>query len=51
MGELLLGREGEFTEAVGEIYRYQLERRPEIRNFFIDGGRGREIDVALGGKG
>lgn len=51
LGELLLGREGEFTEAVGEIYRYQLERRPEIRNFFIDGGRGREIDVALGGKG
>jgi predicted protein tyrosine phosphatase len=50
LGESQLGREGEFSKAVGTIYRLQLDRRPEIRDFFIDGGRGREIAVALGGK-
>jgi predicted protein tyrosine phosphatase len=47
MGEKELGREGEFTSAVGAIYRYQLERRPEIKNFFLDGGRRREVEAAL----
>ncbi len=45
-GEEQLGRGGEFTGAVGEIYRIQLDRRPEIKDFFIESGRGRE--VALG---
>ena len=50
LGEEQLGRSGEFTAAVGAIYRYQLERRPEIKDFFLDGGRRREIEVALGRK-
>ncbi len=50
MGAELLGRQGEFIEAAGAVYRLQLERRPEIKDFFMDGGREREIEVALGGK-
>jgi predicted protein tyrosine phosphatase len=49
-GEELLGRQGEFTNAAGAIYRLQLERRPEIKSFFIDSGRAREIEVALAGE-
>ncbi|MBT3070889.1 protein-tyrosine-phosphatase [Rhodomicrobium sp. Az07] len=45
-GEAILGRNGEFTQAAGAIYRIQLERRPEIREFFVNAGRGREIDAA-----
>jgi predicted protein tyrosine phosphatase len=48
-GEEMLGRTGELSAAAGAIYRLQLERRPEIKNFFIDAGRGREIDIALNG--
>jgi len=48
LGEHQLGREGEFSSAVGAIYRIQLERRPEIKNFFLDGGRRREVETALG---
>ena len=48
MGEELLGRQGEFIEAAGAVYRLQLERRPEIKDFFRDSGREREIEVALG---
>jgi predicted protein tyrosine phosphatase len=47
-GEEQLGRQGEFTAAVGDVYRVQLERRPQIKDFFVDAGRAREIDVALG---
>jgi predicted protein tyrosine phosphatase len=50
LGEQMLGRTDEFTTAVGAVYRYQLERRPEIKDFFLDGGRGREIEAALGYK-
>ncbi len=46
-GEEQLGRKGEFTDAVGGIYRHQLERRPQIKDFFVDGGRAREVDLAL----
>lgn len=45
-GEEQLGRKGEFTEAAGEIYSIQLERKPEIREFFIEAGRGREVELA-----
>ncbi len=48
MGAELLGRQGEFIEAAGAVYRLQLERRPEIEDFFRDSGREREIEVALG---
>lgn len=50
LGEAQLGREGEFTTAVGAIYRHQLERRPEIKPFFLEGGRAKEIEVALRGE-
>ncbi len=46
-GEEQLGRRGEFSGAAGAIYRLQLERRPEIGEFFIKGGRGREVEAAL----
>lgn len=49
-GERQLGRDGEFIAAAAEVYRVQLERRPEIKTFFLDVGRGREIDLALGQK-
>lgn len=45
-GEELLGRKGEFTDAVGEIYRIQLDRRPQIKDFFQGAGRGREVELA-----
>ena len=45
-GEQQLGRDGEFTSAAARLYRLQLEQRPQIREFFIDIGRKRE--VALG---
>lgn len=46
-GEEQLGRKGQLSNAAGAVYRLQLERRPEIKNFFVDAGRGREIDIAL----
>ncbi len=48
-GEEQLGRPGELSSAAGAIYRHQIERRPEIKTFFVDGGRGREIDLAQSG--
>lgn len=48
-GEEQLGRKGELTSAAGAIYRLQIERRPEIKDFFVKVGRGREIEVALNG--
>lgn len=48
LGEERLGRKGEFTGAVGAVYRLQLQRRPEMKPFFLDGGRAKEIEVALG---
>jgi predicted protein tyrosine phosphatase/cytoskeletal protein CcmA (bactofilin family) len=47
LGEEQLGRKGEFTRAVGAVYRRQLEQRPEIESFFLDSGRAWEIQVAL----
>ncbi len=49
IGEEQLSRKGELSSAVGALYRFQLSRRPEIKNFFVDAGRGREIEVALNG--
>jgi predicted protein tyrosine phosphatase len=47
LGEEMLGRRGEFSKAAGAIYKLQLERRPEIRKHFIDGGRAMEVECAL----
>ena len=49
-GEEQLGRRGEFSGAVAEVYRRQLEQRPEIREFFIEAGRGREVELGLKAK-
>ena len=45
MGDAMLGRGGEVIEAVREIYRVQLSRRPELATSMADGGRGREVAV------
>lgn len=47
LGAEQLGRKGEFIEAVGAVYRRQLEQRPEIKKFFLETGRAWEIQVAL----
>jgi predicted protein tyrosine phosphatase len=49
-GEEQLGRQGELTSAAASIYRLQLERRPQIKDFFVQGGRSREVDLALASK-
>ncbi len=46
-GAQQLGRLEEFTEAAARFYRRQLDKRPEIKDFFVSAGRGREIDLAL----
>ena len=46
-GEEQLGRKGELSSAAGAVYRLQLERQPEIKTFFAESGRGREIEIAL----
>jgi len=48
-GEEQLGRKGELSSAAGAVYRLQLERQPEIKTFFAESGRGREIEIALNG--
>jgi len=45
-GDALLGRDGDLIAAVPLAYRTQLERRPELQRYFIDAGRGREIEKA-----
>jgi predicted protein tyrosine phosphatase len=47
LGEEMLGRPGELSVAAAAIYRLQIERRPEIKTFFAEAGRGREVDLAL----
>ncbi len=47
-GEELLGRPGEFSAAAAEIYRLQMSLKPDIKEYFISVGRGREIALALG---
>jgi len=43
MGDALLGRGGSLVSAVSEIYRAQIERRPEIATFMSEAGRSREV--------
>jgi predicted protein tyrosine phosphatase len=42
-----LGRADEFIPAAARLYRHQLDKRPDIKDFFISAGRGREIELAL----
>jgi predicted protein tyrosine phosphatase len=48
LGERQLNRPGEFSSAASAIYRLQLERRPELKDYFLNGGRRREVEAALG---
>jgi predicted protein tyrosine phosphatase len=48
LGERELGRDGEFSTAAAPVYRLQLQNRPEIKDFFLNGGRRREVEAALG---
>lgn len=47
MGEQILGRGGEFSSAVAEIYAHQLDRKPDLKTMFINYGRGREVEAGL----
>lgn len=46
-GDQLLGRNGELLGALPEVYRGVLERQPEMESAMIEGGRLREVLVAL----
>jgi predicted protein tyrosine phosphatase len=46
LGDALLGRDGDLVAAVPIAYRTQLERRPELAQFFEEAGRGREVERA-----
>lgn len=46
MGEELLDRRGEFTSAVADVYRAQLQRKPELKELLLRDGRVREIELA-----
>jgi predicted protein tyrosine phosphatase len=46
IGEASLGRRGEFSGAVGALYRAQLVRRPDLRQVMLNYGRGREVALA-----
>ncbi len=46
LGDAALSRGGELVSAAGEIYRIQLEIRPELAQLMTEGGRGREVTAA-----
>jgi predicted protein tyrosine phosphatase len=46
LGDVLLSRNGEMIAAAIEIYRLQLETRPDLAEFMINAGRGREVAAA-----
>jgi predicted protein tyrosine phosphatase len=48
MGDVMLDRSGEMIAAAREIYRQQLEIRPQLAEFMEQGGRGREVAAAWG---
>jgi len=48
LGDERLGRRGELVAAAAGVYRTQLDRRAYFADLMRAGGRGREIDAALG---
>ena len=48
LGDAQLNRRGELVAAAAGIYRTQLDRRQHLAEQMRSGGRGREIDAALG---
>jgi predicted protein tyrosine phosphatase len=47
LGDAALGRGGSLIAALPAVYHFQLRRRPHLEQFFLDGGRRREVDLAL----
>ena len=48
IGDAMLGRDGELVAAVAEVYRAQLEARPQLGGFMERHGRGREVAAGRG---
>jgi predicted protein tyrosine phosphatase len=46
LGEAALARRGEFVASVGDLYRAQLDRRPELRQVMANYRRDREVELA-----
>jgi predicted protein tyrosine phosphatase len=46
IGDAMLGRRGEIVAAAREVYRLQIERRPDLAEIMERGGRGREVAAA-----
>ncbi|MBV8095639.1 MAG: protein-tyrosine-phosphatase [Acetobacteraceae bacterium] len=47
MGDAMLGRRDELIEAAYSLYRWHIERRPELADIMAQSGRGREVNAAL----
>jgi predicted protein tyrosine phosphatase len=47
MGDHLLGRNGALIAAAHRVYRMQIDKRPELVESFVSGGRGREVEAAM----
>jgi predicted protein tyrosine phosphatase len=47
IGDAMLGRQGALVAATHALHRQQMERRPQLVEFMVAGGRGREIAAAL----
>ena len=47
LGDAMLERAGSLVAATHALHRLQLERRPHVREYMEQGGRGREIEAAL----
>lgn len=48
IGDGALGRNGDLVDAAKNVYRRQIEQQPQLAEVFRLGGRGREVDAALG---
>lgn len=51
LGDALLRRNGEIVAAAGSVYRRMLDLDPSLAQTMIEGGRGREVKIALGTTG
>jgi predicted protein tyrosine phosphatase len=47
LADKLLGRQGQFTTALGKLYAIQLAKRPELADHLRKHGRAREVDMAI----
>jgi hypothetical protein len=47
LGDAALTRHGELIAALSAVYCRQLQRHPELQQYFIECGRKREVDHAF----